>query len=138
MIIVGIKQARVNNNTFIKVGIIKLYAMINNMSKWYWGDWFIIFGVVLMIVGLRVKLSDNLKDEQVNIIKAEQTIVGKININTANVRQLVDLPSIGDKMAQRIVDYRVSIGKFSTKDQLKNVSGIGDKTYETLKDKIDL
>jgi competence ComEA-like helix-hairpin-helix protein len=112
--------------------------MINNMSKWYWGDWFIIFGVVLMIVGLRVKLSDNLKEEQVNLIKAEQTIVGKININTATVRQLVDLPSIGDKMAQRIVDYRVSIGKFNSKDQLKEVSGIGDKTYETLKDKIDL
>jgi competence ComEA-like helix-hairpin-helix protein len=112
--------------------------MINNMSKWYWGDWFIIFGVVLMIVGLRVKLSDNLKEEQVNLIKAEQTIIGKININTATVRQLVDLPSIGDKMAQRIVDYRVSIGKFNSKDQLKEVSGIGDKTYETLKDKIDL
>lgn len=138
IIIVGIRHAKVNSNTFIKVGIIKLYAMINNMSKWYWGDWFIIFGVVLMIVGLRVKLSDNLKEEQVNLIKAEQTIIGKININTATVRQLVDLPSIGDKMAQRIVDYRVSIGKFNSKDQLKEVSGIGDKTYETLKDKIDL
>ena len=138
IIIVGIRHAKVNSNTFIKVGIIKLYSMINNMSKWYWGDWFIIFGVVLMIVGLRVKLSDNLKEEQVNLIKAEQTIIGKININTATVRQLVDLPSIGDKMAQRIVDYRVSIGKFNSKDQLKEVSGIGDKTYETLKDKIDL
>lgn len=112
--------------------------MINNMSKWYWGDWLIILGVVLMIVGLRVKLADNLKDEQINIIKAEQKIEGKININTASVRQLVDLPSIGDKMAQRIVDYRLSIGKFKTKEQLKEVSGIGEKTYESLKEKIDL
>lgn len=91
-----------------------------------------------MIVGLRIKLADNLKEKEVAIIKAEQTVTGKINLNTATVRQLVDLPSIGDKMAQRIVDYRLSIGKFSSKEQLKDVSGIGDKTYETLKDKIDL
>jgi len=51
---------------------------------------------------------------------------------------LVDLPSIGDKMAQRIVDYRLSIGQFKSKEQLKNISGIGEKTYENLKDKIDL
>lgn len=98
----------------------------------------IVVGVILMIVGLRIKLADNLKEKEVAIIKAEQTVTGKINLNTATVRQLVDLPSIGDKMAQRIVDYRLSIGKFSSKEQLKDVSGIGDKTYETLKDKIDL
>ena len=91
-----------------------------------------------MIVGLRVKLADNLKEKEAAIIKAEQKIVGKININTATVRELVDLPSIGDKMAQRIVDYRLSIGMFKNKEQLKDISGIGDKTYETLKDKIDL
>lgn len=91
-----------------------------------------------MIVGLRVKLADNLKEKEVAIIKAEQKVTGKININTASLRELVDLPSIGDKMAQRIVDYRNSIGTFKTKEQLKDISGIGDKTYETLKDKIDL
>ena len=91
-----------------------------------------------MIVGLRVKLADNLKEKEAVIIKAEQKMVGKININTATMRELVDLPSIGDKMAQRIVDYRNSIGKFNSKLQLKDVSGIGDKTYETLKDKIDI
>lgn len=91
-----------------------------------------------MIVGLRVKLGDNLKEKEVAIIRAEQKITGKININTASLRELVDLPSIGDKMATRIIDYRNSVGKFKTKDQLKNVQGIGDKTYELLRDKIDL
>lgn len=91
-----------------------------------------------MIVGLRVKMADNLKEKEVAIIKAEQKVTGKININTASLRELVDLPSIGDKMAQRIVDYRNGIGTFKTKEQLKDISGIGDKTYETLKDKIDL
>jgi len=91
-----------------------------------------------MVVGLRVKLADNFKENEITIVKSEQVIPSKININTANVRQLVDLPSIGDKMAQRIVDYRESVGVFRTKEQLKDVSGIGDKTYERLKDKIDI
>jgi len=104
----------------------------------YWGDGVIVIGVLLMVVGLRVKLGDNLKEKEAMIVKAEQKITGKININTASVRQLVDLPSIGDKMAQRIVDYRLSIGQFKSKEQLKNISGIGEKIYENLKDKIDL
>lgn len=92
-----------------------------------------------MIVGLRVKLADNLRNKEVSIVKAEQKIeLVRVNINMATARQLVDLPSIGDKMAQRIIDYRNTIGQFKTKEQLKNVSGIGDKTYENLKDKIDL
>lgn len=91
-----------------------------------------------MVGGLRVKLSDNLNSKEAVVIRAEQQDMGSININTANVRELVDLPSIGDKMAQRIVDYRVSIGKFQTKEQIKNVSGIGDKIYEAIKNKIDI
>lgn len=109
-----------------------------SMRKWYWGDTMIIVGILLMIVGLRVKLSDNLKSREVSLIKAEQKLEEKININTATMRQLVDLPSIGDKMAQRIVDYRTEVGRFERKEQLKEVSGIGDKTYDLLKDKIDL
>jgi competence protein ComEA len=91
-----------------------------------------------MIGGLRVKLSDNLNSKEATVIKTEQKEVGPININTASVRQLVDLPSIGDKMAQRIVDYRLSVGGFKTKEQIKEVSGIGDKTYEAIKNKIDI
>lgn len=91
-----------------------------------------------MVVGLRVKLGDNLKQKEAVIVKAEQKIEGKININTATIRQLVDLPQIGDKTAQKIVDYRNKVGRFKTKEQLKEVSGIGEKTYENLKDKFDI
>ena len=64
---------------------------------------------------------------------------GKININTATVQQLSDgLDDIGDVMAKRIVAYREKNGKFQTIEQIKNVSGIGDKTFAKLKDHITI
>lgn len=60
----------------------------------------------------------------------------KVNINTADKVALMSLPSIGEKTAQKIIDYRENVGKFNTKEDLKNVSGIGDKKYSKLEDLI--
>ncbi|BAF59035.1 hypothetical membrane protein [Pelotomaculum thermopropionicum SI] len=59
-----------------------------------------------------------------------------VNINTADQGQLDTLPGIGPALAQRIIQYRESNGPFKTIEELKNVSGIGDKNFENLKDKI--
>jgi comEA protein len=93
-----------------------------------------------MVVGIGFKLEESMgKKEVLREIKAEPTVIlGKININTANLRQLIDLPGIGEKIAQRIIDYRLSNGLFKNKEAIKNVSGIGEKTYEALKNKIDI
>lgn len=64
------------------------------------------------------------------------TGTGQVNINTADLSQLDTLPGIGPSLAQRIIDYRQANGGFKTVDDLKNVSGIGDKKYEDLKDMI--
>lgn len=61
-----------------------------------------------------------------------------VNINTADVEQLATLKGIGSAMAQRIIDYREQNGKFKTVDELKNVRGIGQKKFDTLKDKITI
>jgi competence protein ComEA len=61
---------------------------------------------------------------------------GKININTADATALQQLNGVGPSTAQKILDYRNSNGKFQTVEQLKNVSGIGEKTFEKLKDHI--
>lgn len=61
-----------------------------------------------------------------------------VNINTADVEQLATLKGIGPAMAQRIIDYREQNGKFKTVDELKNVRGIGQKKFDTLKDKITI
>ncbi len=60
-----------------------------------------------------------------------------LNINTASTEELQTLPNIGERMAERIVDYRTQHGKFDSVDALQNVKGIGAKTLEKLRPFID-
>lgn len=61
---------------------------------------------------------------------------GKININKADEQELQNLPGIGPAKAAAITEFRNTSGPFKTIDDLKNISGIGDKTFEKLKDLI--
>ena len=60
----------------------------------------------------------------------------KVNLNTATAADLETLPRIGPAMAQRILDYRAAEGRFASIDDLRNVTGIGDKTFAALKELI--
>ena len=57
---------------------------------------------------------------------------GVVNINTADVSQLQFLPRVGQKAAQRIIDYRTAHGPFQKATDLMQVKGFGSKTYEQL------
>ncbi len=65
-------------------------------------------------------------------------VVGKININTASASELDALPGIGAVYSQRIVDYRNANGGFKSIDEIKNVKGIGDKTFEKFREQITI
>lgn len=60
----------------------------------------------------------------------------KININTANSNLLQSLPGIGPVLSERIVEYRNQNGFFNSIDDIKDVSGIGEKKFEGIKDLI--
>ena len=60
----------------------------------------------------------------------------KININTAPSIELQKLPRIGEKVAQRIIDFREKHGKFKKIEELMKVKGIGEKMFNNLKDLI--
>ena len=61
---------------------------------------------------------------------------GLLDLNLATVEQLDGLPGIGPVLAQRIVDWRTEHHRFASVDQLREVSGIGESKYATLKSKV--
>lgn len=61
---------------------------------------------------------------------------GKININKANSKELESIPGIGSIKADAIIEYREKNNGFKTINEIVNVKGIGQKTYEKLKDSI--
>lgn len=79
-------------------------------------------------------------EEGADVTQASQTPAGTgetsglVNLNTATEAELQTVSGIGQKKAQDIIAYREANGKFKSVDELKNVSGIGAKTLEKLKD----
>lgn len=61
---------------------------------------------------------------------------GLININTADAKELEKLTGIGPVLAGRIIEYRESNGAFKSIEEIKKVRGIGEKTFEKLRDEI--
>jgi len=102
-----------------------------------------------------VHFSKVLKDEECIIVYKEGEIqkdetalmvntpintnnTGKININTATIEQLSTLYGIGEVKAKSIIEYREKNGGFKSIEELGNVDGIGSKTIDKLRDKVDI
>ena len=64
---------------------------------------------------------------------AKTEIVSRVNINKADVEQLVTLPGIGAVTAQRIIDYRQAHGSFASIEEIQKVQRIGAKTFDKIK-----
>ena len=63
---------------------------------------------------------------------APPTSAGPLDLNSATLEQLETLPGIGPALGQRIIDWRTAHGHFSTVDELREVSGIGDARFADL------
>ncbi len=99
-----------------------------------------------------INLAEKLKDEMIitvyKIGEAKQTVQNssadktdsgqKINVNQASISDLRQVPGIGEAKAKAIIEYREKEGLFQTLDDLKNVSGIGEKTVDKLKEHLEV
>lgn len=81
---------------------------------------FRIFLIGLLIVGFCVPIASG---------------ADKVNINTGDKEQLMTLKGVGEALAERIIAYRQD-HPFQTSEEIMNVKGIGEKIYQTNKDRI--
>lgn len=102
-------------------------------------------------INLAMKLEDQMKiyipsiydfedepsttNENTLILDKPSTEIEKININKASKEELMTLPNIGEKRAEAIIEYREN-SPFKKLEDIKNVTGIGEKFYQSLKDLI--
>ena len=70
------------------------------------------------------------------IVEDIKTSTGLVNINTATQNELEALSGVGPSTALKIIQYRNENGKFKTIEDIKNVPGIGDAKFETIKNEI--
>lgn len=77
-------------------------------------------------------------DSNKEISNSNEVVDNKVSINDGTKEELMTLSGIGEVKAQAIIDYRNKNGKFSKIEDLMNVSGIGESTYNQIKDNIKL
>lgn len=75
-------------------------------------------------------------EEDIEYLISDSTKNSKVNINTAKLEELQDIPGVGPSIAQAIIDYRDENGKFKTIEDIKNVSGVGDSKYKKMEEYI--
>lgn len=79
--------------------------------------------------------NDNVKSEEDNTVNSLENNQ-KVNINTATKEELMKLSNIGESKAEKIIEYRTANGNFNSIEDIKKVSGIGDKLYDSIKENI--
>lgn len=89
----------------------------------------------LIVIPNKNELSN--ANTNINVSKEGNTAEeGIININTANLEELQKINGVGEVKAKSIINYREKNGGFKSIDEMKNIEGIGDKTFEKMKDQI--
>ena len=89
-----------------------------------------------IIVGMLGELSAAASDSSGSQSTQSGITNGKVNLNLAGSATLQTIPGIGPSKAERIIDYRNTNGRFRKIEDIMNITGIGEKTFESIKDYI--
>ena len=140
------KEDRINTAVEKAGGFKKGYSIknINLASKLEDGDKIYIPSIEEDKQNSSLNTSNNI-EKRTGIIRSEKSLdstnkenTGKININKASQSELKQINGVGDSTANKIIDYRENVGKFKKIEDIKEVKGIGDAKYESLKNKITI
>jgi competence protein ComEA len=74
-----------------------------------------------------------LLSDQASTAAPKRSHGGLLDLNRATEQDFDALPGIGPKLAERIMEYRQSVGAFHSLDELRNVKGIGKKKFERIR-----
>lgn len=79
--------------------------------------------------------AETVADTSITASETERQAAGLININTADAAELMKLKGVGEKTAEKIIEYRAQT-PFEKPEDIMNVKGIGEKKFEDIKDYI--
>ena len=119
---------------------------------WLLSALFVISCICILLVNVLTRQSDAVYVRELTAVVSSENITSApvetspsdtsaapaalININTASAEELKSLPNIGDAIAEQIIVYREENGGFDTVEEIMKVSGIGEKRFEAIKDRI--
>jgi competence ComEA-like helix-hairpin-helix protein len=91
----------------------------------------ILFIAAVFLIGTGINYASK-KNSQIKTLVCFNSNIGKININKADKEALMSVSGIGDKLAQRIIEYRQQNKKFVSIDELKNIKGLNKYRFDKI------
>jgi competence ComEA-like helix-hairpin-helix protein len=93
----------------------------------------ILFLITVTTVGIAIDFLAK-KCPPIRAVATLNQDIGKVDLNKSDKAILIEVCGIGEKIAQRIIEYRKQNGNFTSTEDLKKIKGINDYRYEKLKD----
>ncbi|MDD4980228.1 MAG: helix-hairpin-helix domain-containing protein [Candidatus Omnitrophica bacterium] len=93
----------------------------------------ILFLLAVALLGLGINFTLKVNSRIASVVRIDERIT-RVNLNQANPQDLLNLPGITPKLADKIMAYRNTQGRFKDIEELKEIKGIGDYRYEKLKE----
>lgn len=93
----------------------------------------ILFLIIVALIGIGINFLVK-KYSKLEIVNYLNQDISKLNLNKANKEMLIGIKGIGEKLAQRIIEYRNKYDDFKSIEELRNIKGISNSKYEAIKE----